>query len=113
MQKPAAAATTAKPAAAAPAAAPAPAPAAAPAAASSGAAEYIFVTSVQGLYFYNPTSRSYESRATSVVGCVIVGSGASYSLMFYDSNRTTLVLAPITQQVRVCHTICLCLSSLQ
>jgi hypothetical protein len=89
-----------KPSAAATASAPAPAPAPAPAAAASSAPAYIFASSVPALYKYTPETKKYESRSTGPVGCAIVGSGASYSFLFYDQNKQTICVAPVTPSVR-------------
>lgn len=34
-----------------------------------------------------------------MVGCVIVGGGASYNLMFYDANKATLCVTPVSPSV--------------
>jgi hypothetical protein len=59
--------------------------------------EFIFVTTVPGLFFLNPATRSYEGKGTGNIGCVIVGSSAAYNLMFYDGSRVTLLTAPVAQ----------------
>jgi hypothetical protein len=59
--------------------------------------EFIFVTTVPGLFFLNPSTRSYEGKGTGNIGCVIVGSSAAYNLMFYDGSRVTLLTAPVAQ----------------
>jgi len=63
--------------------------------------EFIFVTTVPGLFFLNPATRSYEGKGTGNIGCVIVGSSAAYNLMFYDGSRVTLLTAPVAN-VRDC-----------
>lgn len=89
--RPAAAPSTAPP---AKAASPAPAPAS-----SQPAQEFIFAISVPGLFFLNPATQAYDSKSASMVGCVIVGAGASYNLMFYDSNKATLCVTPVSPSV--------------
>lgn len=78
-----------------PAPAPAPAPAAAaPASASApttSSAQYIMTTSVGALYLYNASTRGYDAKSSAgLVGCVIVGQGVSYSLMFYGQDKVTI-----------------------
>ena len=65
------------------------------------AQEFIFAISVPGLFFLNPTTQAYDSKSGSMVGCVIVGSSASYNLMFYDSNKQTLFVTPVSPTVSV------------
>jgi hypothetical protein len=81
-------------------AAPAPAPAKPPASAAAPAQEFIFASSVPGLFFLNPSTKAYESKSSGMIGCVIVGGGAAYNLMFYDSNKATLCVTPISPAVR-------------
>jgi len=92
---------SAKPAPApAPAAAPTPAPAPAPA---SSAVQYIMTASVGALYLYNTTTRGYDAKSSAgPVGCVIVGQGVSYSLMFYGQDKVTIFKELITPTVSVC-----------
>jgi hypothetical protein len=63
-------------------------------------AQYILVASVPAVYLFNAASRAYEPRTSGAVGCVIVGGGAAYSLMFYGQDKATVCLAPITPAVR-------------
>ncbi len=64
---------------------------------------YIYATSVQALFTYNAGTRTYDPLSKGPTGCVIVGSNTQYSLMFYDANKTTLCMAPITPQVSFTH----------
>ena len=80
------------------------------AAAASGAPAYIFSTSVSALYSFDQASRKYEPKTTTPAGCVIVGSGTAYRLMFYDQAKVTLSLTDISPQVRGwwCPVVCVC-----
>ena len=63
--------------------------------------EFIFATAVSGLFFLKPGGGGYEARgAGASIGCVVVGAGAVYNLMFYDAAKTTLLVTPVTQMVR-------------
>lgn len=77
--------------------------AAAGAGGSGGAArspEIIFATGAAALFFLNAASGAYETRGTGAIGVVVVGSGAAYSVLCYDSGKATLVTVPITTTVR-------------
>jgi len=68
--------------------------------AASGKAEFIFVTAVAGLFYLTKTG-GYEPRgAGASIGCVVVGAGVAYNLMFYDAAKTTLLVAPVNAAVR-------------
>lgn len=64
---------------------------------SAGKPEFIFVTSVPGLFYLNPSTRAYEGKGVGNIGCVVVGSGLSYSLMLYDASKQTLLACPVNQ----------------
>jgi len=92
---------SAKPAPApAPTSAPAPAPSAA-APSSASTAQYIMTSSVGAVYLYNTSTRGYDAKSGSgPVGCVIVGQGVNYSIMFYGQDKVTILKEPITSTVR-------------
>jgi hypothetical protein len=67
------------------------------------AADFIFATSVPGLFFLNATTGAYEPKSSGAIGCVVVGAALSYNLMFYDSTKAQLSITPITPSVRFLH----------
>ena len=68
-------------------------------AAPKNAPEYVLVASVPALFHLNPATGGYESKSNAQVGCVIVGSGAAYQLLFYDTSKVTLTSTQITAEV--------------
>jgi len=89
----------------APAPAPAPAPSSAPApsattTSTASVAQYIMTSSVGAVYLYNTSTRGYDAKSGSgPVGCVIVGQGVNYSIMFYGQDKVTILKEPITSTV--------------
>ncbi len=45
--------------------------------------------------------RYVDKGGGGVLGCVIVGANTDYNLMFYDSAKRTVFLAPITKYLTV------------
>lgn len=62
-------------------------------------ASAIVYTATVSLYQYDATARKYVQKlnpnSSATIGCVIVGSDASYNLLFYNSNKQHLCLIPI------------------
>ena len=59
------------------------------------------MTAVAGLFFLQPRGGGYEARgAGAAIGCVVVGAGAQYNLMFYDAAKTSLFVTPVSPAVR-------------
>ena len=99
-----------------PAPAPTPAPSSAPApsattTSTASAAQYIMTSSVGAVYLYNTSTRGYDAKSGSgPVGCVIVGQGVNYSIMFYGQDKMTILKEPITSTVSFHYFNCLFIS---